>query len=354
MARLRVVLVGTGGWARSHVQAMRECHDVELVGICGHHNRERLQALCAEAGGIAGDLDLAALLQRTRPDIVDIACNPHFRLEGMRLAAAAGARLVNLEKPLALTPGEAYAIAALCRETGLLLTVNHQKKFLPAWAKLRRLIDAGTFGQVRLLRATCQGNLLEQGTHVVDMLLFFNAGRPLEWVMGQVGDLEGLDKAQAAAPDAAVAAMAFANGVRVLFECGTVGRALPDETNKWHQFAVEVYGEAGHATVTLNRTLSVTTYADGHTFTEPSSWDRDYLHALSAHLDAAAAYVRDPAVGHISDLDHSLPSFDAVMAIYASACRGGRIRLPCRFEDSLMDELGALRRASGRPGADRL
>jgi predicted dehydrogenase len=344
MSKLRTVLVGSGGWGRAHAQAMRQCHDVELVGICGHRNREQLEALCAECGGLPGDVDLAALLQRTHPDIVDIACNPHFRLEGVQLAIAAGARLVNLEKPLALTPGEAYAIAALCRKTGTLLTVNHQKKFLPAWAKVRRLIDAGAFGQVRFLRATCQGNLLEQGTHVVDMLLFFNGGRPLEWVMGQVGDLEGLDKAQAAAPDAAVAAMAFADGVRVLFECGNVGRALPGESNKWYQFAIEVYGEAGHASVTLNGTLSVTTYADGQTATEPSSWDRDYLNALAAHWDAVAVYARNPAVGHISDLDHSLPSFDAVMAIYASACRGGRVRLPCRFEDSLMDELSALRR----------
>jgi predicted dehydrogenase len=344
MSKLRAVLVGSGGWARAHALAMRQCSAVELVGICGHRNRERLEALCAESGGVPGDMDLAALLQRTRPEIVDIACNPHFRLEGVQQAVAAGARLVNLEKPLALTPGEAYAIEALCRKTGTLLTVNHQKKFLPAWAKVRRLIDAGTFGQVRFLRATCQGNLLEQGTHVVDMLLFFNAGLPLEWVMGQVGDLDGLDKAQAAAPDGAVAAMAFTDGVRVLLECGTTGRVLPGETNKWHQFSIEVYGEAGQASVMLNRTLSVITYADGQTVTEPSSWDRDYLNALAAHLDAVAAYVRDPAAGHISDLDHSLASFDAVMAIYASACRGGRVRLPCRFEDSLIAELGALRR----------
>jgi predicted dehydrogenase len=343
MSKVRAVLIGTGGWGRAHVQAIRQCRDLELVGVGGHQDRERLQAMCAECGGVPGDLDLARLLRDTRPEVVDVCCNPHFRLEGVQLAVAAGARLVNLEKPMALTPGEAYAIEALCRKTGTLLTVNHQKKFLPAWAKVRRLIDAGTFGQVRFLRATCQGNLLEQGTHVVDMLLFFHGGRPLEWVMGQVGDLEGLDKTQAAAPDAAMAAMAFSDGVRVLFECGNVGRVLPGETNKWHQFAIEVYGDAGHACVTLNRTLSVTTYADGRTVTEPSSWDRDYLNAIALHFDAVAAYVRNPAAGHISDLDRSLASFNAVMAIYASACRGGRVSLPCRFEDSLIGELNALR-----------
>lgn len=345
MSKLRVVLVGTGGWARAHALAMRQCREVELVGICGHHNRDRLAALGAEFGGLPGDLALEPLLRRLQPDIVDIACNPHYRLAGVQAAVAAGAKLVNLEKPLALTPGEAYAIEALCRKSGTLLTVNHQKKFLPAWAKLRALIDAGALGPVRFLRATCQGNLLEQGTHIVDMLLFFNDYRPLEWVMGQVGDLAGLDKPQASAPDAAVAAMAFTDGVRVLFECGTVGRALPGETNKWQQFGIEVYGDAGHAAVTLNRTLTVTTYADGRVVTEPSSWDRDYVNALAAHLDAVGAYVRNPAAGHISDLDRSLQSFSAVMAIYASAVHGDRVRLPCRFDDRLLEELRALRQA---------
>lgn len=348
MSKLRILLVGTGGWARAHALAMRECREVELVGICGHRNRDRLTALCTEFGDVPGDVDLAPLLRRVGPDIVDIACNPHYRLAGVQAAVAAGGvRLVNLEKPLALTPGEAYAIEALCRESGTLLTVNHQKKFLPAWAKVRSLIDEGTLGTVRFLRATCQGNLLEQGTHVADMLLFFNRYRPLAWVMGQVGDLAGLDKPQASAPDAAVAVLSFVDGTRALFECGTVGRNLPGETNKWQQFAIEVYGDAGHAAVTLNRTLAVTTYADGRTLTEPSSWDRDYLHALAGHLDAVGAYARDPAVGHVSDLDRSLQSFSAVLAIYASAVQGGRVLLPCRFEDRLLDELRALRQTRG-------
>lgn len=118
---------------------------------------------------------------------------------------------------------------------------------------------------------------------------------------------------------------------------------MPGETNKWHQYAIEVYGTEGHLQVTLNKTLAVTTYADGRTVVEPSSWDEHHVQALAEHLDAAAHYAADPTVGHLSDLDNSLASFQVIMAIYASGCGHGRVSLPQTFGDELMAELGALR-----------
>ncbi|NOY79744.1 MAG: Gfo/Idh/MocA family oxidoreductase [Kiritimatiellaeota bacterium] len=337
---LKLLLVGTGGWAAVHARACRLARNVELAGICGHRNRERLTALADEFGPVASDTDLAALLEEVRPDILDVACNPRWRVGPVRLAAACpSVKLVNLEKPLALTPGEAYEIARLCRENNLLLTVNHQKKFLPAWRKLKEMIAGGVLGSVSFMRATCRGNLLEQGTHIADMLLFYNDYAPVSWLMGQVADLEGLDKPQAAAPDASIAVLCFENGVRALFEAGNAGRFLSGETNKWYQFALEVSGDAGHAEVTLNRDLTWVDYRSGRTVRERSSWDDDYLQAQAAHLDSLAVYAADPGCGHVSDLEHSLQSFEVIMGIYASACTGGRVEFPCRFEDRLLDAL---------------
>ena len=344
MKKTKSVVVGTGGWAEAHAKAYRDCTDVELAGICGHQNVERLDELAARYGIPERSLDLDTLLSKVQPDMLDIACNPHFRLEGMRAGMAPWIKLINVEKPMALTPGEAYEIERLCLKGSKLLTVNHQKKFLPAWRRAKDAISAGVVGEIYFMRATCQGNLLEQGTHLVDMTLFYNDYCPVRWVMGQVDELQGLQKKGASAPDAALASICFENGVRAIIELGTVGHNVPGETNKWHHFAVEVYGSGGQIKVSLNRTFQMITYADGVTVTDVSSWDKHYISALTQHLDAAARYALDPTTGHISDLSKSMSSFQVIMAIYASGCGGGVVELPQRFGDQLIGTLGQLER----------
>ena len=60
---LKAVLVGTGGWAENHIRAYRQCRKVELVGICGHLNVERLDTLASTYGIPNRALDLSALVR---------------------------------------------------------------------------------------------------------------------------------------------------------------------------------------------------------------------------------------------------------------------------------------------------
>lgn len=341
--KTRALLVGTGGWAETHLCAYGACDEIELVALVGHRNNERLRALAETYAVPVASLDLPKAIKQVEPEMVDIASNPHFRLEGVRAAMQPSVKLINLEKPMALTPSEAYEIAALCHRHGKRLTVNHQKKYLPAWHRAKELIAGGELGDLEHLRATCQGNLLEQGTHLVDMVLHYNDYQPVSWVMGQIDELEGLDKAGASAPDAALACLAFANGVRAILTIGSLGHPLPGETNKWHQFAVEAYGTRGHLRVTLNKTLEFVSYATGETWRQPSSWDEGYVQAVAQHLADAARYAQNPQVGHLSDLERSLASFEVIMAIYASGCGAGIVRLPKRFDDDLIAHLEARR-----------
>ena len=340
MSKLRSVVMGTGGWAETHLKAYAGCTEIEPVGICGHQNVERLSELSATCDGAEQSLDLGELLERVQPDVLDIACNPHFRLEAVRAAMVPCIKLLNVEKPLALKPEDAYEIERLCVENDKLLVVNHQCKFLPGFAKAKEIIAGGGIGEIDFMRATCQGNLLEQGTHLIDMVMFFNDYWPAAWVMGQVDEMEGLDKPSGAAPDSAVAIVAFENGVRATMEFGSAGHEIRGETGmKWYKFAVDVYGSQGHLKASLNKPLEVTAYSDGKTVTEESSWDKHYIEALTAHLDAAARYARNSVEGHVSDLAKSMASFQVTMAIYASAIGGGKIALPQRFDDGLISRL---------------
>ena len=86
MSKLQCVVVGTGGWAETHLRAYQLCTQVEPVALVGHANAERLEALAGRYGITYRSLSLAEALAATQAEMVDIACNPHYRLEGVRAA----------------------------------------------------------------------------------------------------------------------------------------------------------------------------------------------------------------------------------------------------------------------------
>ena len=94
---MRAVLVGTG-WGTTHAAAYHNCKEVKLVGICGHRNVDRLNALADEYQIPQRSLNLDELLAKKEPDILDIATNPHYRLEGVRATMIASITSISPEQ----------------------------------------------------------------------------------------------------------------------------------------------------------------------------------------------------------------------------------------------------------------
>jgi predicted dehydrogenase len=341
--KMKALLVGSGHWAQNHIRAYQACKEVELVGLVDVFPGAAVEAVAKQFGIGYASRDLREAVKAVKPDLVDVAANPHYRLEALRAAEGLGVKLFNLEKPLALTPDEAYQIDWMTRAGKARVVVGHQKKWMKTWARMAKVIRDGDLGPIRFYRATCMGNLLEQGTHLVDMVLYFHQYRPLKWVMGQVDDLQGFDKEGAPAPDAAIATLCFDDDTRAYLTLGSAGYAVPGEAEFWFQMAVEAYGDRGHIKNTLNQKLEIACYDKGTLVREDSAWDTDWLAGLSAHLDAAARYAADPAVGHISSMENSIKSYQAIMAIYASAAGAGRVTLPQSFGNSILAKLQARR-----------
>ncbi|MBM7564051.1 Gfo/Idh/MocA family protein [Paenibacillus sacheonensis] len=336
--KLKAVLAGTKGWADAHAKAYQASERIELVGICGHSNTERLKALADRYGIAARTLDLETLLRETNPDIVDIVSSPDARLELVKTAVRfPSVKLINIEKPMALTPSEAYEIEALCKAHGKLALVNHQHKYLPAWHKAQQLLRAGAIGEIEFIRASTKVNIMEQGSHVIDMVMYFNDFSPIAWVMGQTGPYEGKDSSSIVAPDEAMASILFANGVRATVECGAFARSLQGETNPFYHIGVDAYGTEGHLKIALNQTLEVRNYITGEHTVEKSSWDEHHFDALLAYVNSIPEYLANPEGGHICDLAHAMLSFQVIMAIYHTAEYGGKVELPRRFEDGIVE-----------------
>jgi predicted dehydrogenase len=139
----RVGIVGTGWGARVQVPAFREA-GLEVVAIAGHD--------AAKTARIAGELGLSAFadwreMVLSDVDLVTITTPPGEHLE-MALAALAAEKHVLSEKPTALDAAQAeQLVAAAAEKPHLVALIDHELRFVPAFATARERI--GELGAIR-------------------------------------------------------------------------------------------------------------------------------------------------------------------------------------------------------------
>jgi predicted dehydrogenase len=123
---LRFGVAGTGYWAEAvHLTALATHPEAKLVGVWGR-NPEKVAALAAKFG-IAPFGSFDEMLAQT--DAISIALPPHIQA-GHALAAADAGKHLLLEKPLAMTPASAHAIAASIERRGLASIVFFMRRFV--------------------------------------------------------------------------------------------------------------------------------------------------------------------------------------------------------------------------------
>jgi predicted dehydrogenase len=130
------------------------------------------RAAAHEHLGVTTYADWHVMLDRERPHILHAVTSPLVpRAQWVEPAAAAGVRVLVIEKPLALTPAEASALARAVASTGLRVVVNHQRRYMPfADALLRLLADeAAGLGPVHFARCSTMGKVMDLGPHLLDL-----------------------------------------------------------------------------------------------------------------------------------------------------------------------------------------
>ncbi|MFQ5953556.1 MAG: Gfo/Idh/MocA family protein [Kiloniellales bacterium] len=144
-AKLRVATVGAGYFSQFQYEAWARMDDVELVGIC---NRTAAKAeKIAEAHGIpAVFTDLAQMLHRVAPDLIDIITPPETHLDYIRQAAERRVAMI-CQKPFCRTLAEAEAAVAAAEASGTPVVVHENFRFQPWYGEARRRLEAGDIGE---------------------------------------------------------------------------------------------------------------------------------------------------------------------------------------------------------------
>jgi predicted dehydrogenase len=149
---MRTAIVGTGGIAQAHARAIDELGGrLELVAAVDV-DPTRL-ADFQEIHGIShGFTDLAEMLERERPDIVQICTPPGLHVEQCLTALEAGAWVL-CEKPLAGSLSDLDRIQKAEERTGRYVSSVAQWRFGSGGQHLRQLIQSEAMG--RLLVGVC-------------------------------------------------------------------------------------------------------------------------------------------------------------------------------------------------------
>jgi predicted dehydrogenase len=147
-APLRGVAIGAGYFSRFQYEAWRRIPEVEIVGIVNRDVGKAREA-AARYGIRAAHAwtELGDVLERERPDFVDIITPPETHLEVVRLAAVRPCAII-CQKPLAPTWDESLAVVGAARQPGVRFMVHENFRWQPWYREIRRLLEAGAIGEL--------------------------------------------------------------------------------------------------------------------------------------------------------------------------------------------------------------
>ncbi len=139
-------LVGAGRWGQTLVRSVLGNSDrIEFVRVVTR-TPSKAADFAAETG-LPIDDDFDALLADPGIDAVVLA-TPHSQHLGQIVSAAKAGKHVFVEKPLALDAASARAAFEATQNAGVILALGHNRRCLPAYIYLRKLIDDGALGQI--------------------------------------------------------------------------------------------------------------------------------------------------------------------------------------------------------------
>lgn len=180
-------------------------------------------------------VDYRTMLQAENLQVVSI-CTPTALHHEMVLAAVhAGVRAIFCEKPLAATSEQAAEMVEVCQAAGVLLAVNHTRRWEPIYVRAKQLLSDGAIGRMQAIVGYYPGKVFTMGTHLFDLMRFF--GGDVKWVCGQSPD-----------PRPASDEEGGLSG-QVQFRSGATGCIVSGWDRANHVFELDIFGSAGRLRV---------------------------------------------------------------------------------------------------------
>ncbi len=318
----RCAIVGvSGGRANGHAEAFPLMPRGQLVAI-STRTEDNLQTFGDKWQVAARYTDYDRMFREEKPDLVLVNTPPNVRLEVLRSADRRGVAGVIVEKPLAIQ-SEDYL--ELCRFAGAAFTkvaINHQLHFHPRRQLLQDLVQSGSIGEIRSLRASSRMNMAYQGTHVLQSIRAFQPSPAIRVTTSLMSGDTGLQETSKMhlAPDRLEAKIFFADGSMAELQCG-LNAPFNDPSdariNTHKQIGVEGTTGGVFWSMTGWRTrLSDREESGTHVYA-----DQD-IQGQADMCEAMFDWIEDDAQKHALNLGAALEDFRLLLAIYGSGLSG--------------------------------
>ncbi len=319
----RVGIIGCGKRGRRHAEAYladRRCEIVALADVA----RENAEALAEElAPGASVYSDHRQMLSAESLDISSICLWTGLHLPVFRNCAEAGVRAVLCEKPMAPTWGGSLEMGELARRHDVQLTFCHQRRFNPGIQQARQMLRDGIFGELKRMDLFSPRNLLDCGTHTIDLALMFNDEVHARWVMGQIDARQAPESFGIPREYVAVGFIRFDNGVRATLEVGE-DRELPT--------GVRLIGSNGVLEVSWGGGYGQAVVFDDPDWTPREPEEANPLPLVVENNIDCLESGEEPELA----VEKALRATEIVFAIFESSRSRARIELPLHSRDSAL------------------
>jgi predicted dehydrogenase len=268
---MRFAIIGTGFWARYQLGAWGEVAGATCVALCDRQ-REKAEALAGERGIPAVYDDAAAMLEREKPDFVDIITESADHAPCVRLAIERRVPAI-CQKPLTPTLAESEALVAEARNAGVPLFVHENWRWQTPLRQVKKVLDEGAIGKPFRARITMvsgfpvfinqpglkekeQFLIADMGVHILDTVRFlFGEAESLYCQLHRVHpDIRG--------EDVGTVLLKMRSGPTVLCEMGFPENYL--ERDPFPETFAFVEGTAGSLELAQDFWVRVTTEAGTH------------------------------------------------------------------------------------------
>ncbi len=209
MNSYRVALIGTGrvGYQfqftdlpdlpDNHAAAIAASDRCRLVaGV--NRGRKKLEQFGHRFGVDALYQDYRKMLDEARPDICIVATHPELHCQMIEeCAATSSTQAIICEKPMALSLGECDRMIGACERAGVLLQINHNRRWKSDWVHAQQLLTDGVIGDLNNIqcfmdggkpdpswRSDNEGPLLHDFCHYFDLMDLYAGG--IDWLCGMV------------------------------------------------------------------------------------------------------------------------------------------------------------------------
>ena len=180
MKKVRVALIGTGGWSLQHCRVLTQHPQVDFCGILGR-NKQRTKKR-ADLFKVPYYVDLKELIKYQQPDLINISL-PNEHHYDLTMKVIESDTHLFVEKPLVFKMNQAENLIKEAKKRKLFFGINFNWRYSTPVKKAVEAIKKNKVGDINFISwrfggggggGDPHGNLIETQCHGFDMLEYLN------------------------------------------------------------------------------------------------------------------------------------------------------------------------------------